>query len=103
MAEDKAACRPAVGRRIGKSITLTQKNASSDHKPVYYVNNGIPEVVRQGEWKLRRTVISNGNKQEKIELFDLKHDPGERSNLADRYPDVTQKMLRLLDQYPDKK
>lgn len=95
-----------AGRRLdGESVTalLTQKNGGNDHKPIYYVNNGIPEVVRQGEWKLRRMASGNSKQPEKTELFNLKHDPGERSNAANVYPDIVQQMILLLNEYPDRK
>lgn len=95
-----------TGRQLdGESIAtvLTKKNFVGKHKPVYYVNDGTPEVVRQGEWKLRRTIATNGSRQVKIELFNLNNDQSERANVAKQYPDLTAKMVDLLNQYPDKK
>lgn len=81
----------------GESVAklLTQPNYKQDHKPIYYVN-GVPEVVKVGEWKLRRTKAG-------IELFNLTQDPGERVNLADTYPERTANMVHLLDNYPEGK
>ncbi len=77
---------------------FTEQEASMHHKPIYYVHNGVPEVVRDGDWKLRRTTEK---KQETIELFNLAVDPAERVNLKDEYPEQYQRLVDLLDRYPD--
>jgi arylsulfatase A len=81
----------------GESVAklLTQKDYQQQHKPIYYVN-GTPEVVKAGEWKLRRTKTGT-------ELFNLTQDPGERVNLAQKYPERTAELILLLDKYPDGK
>lgn len=76
---------------------LTQKPIKPSHKIVYYVNNSIPEVVRDGEWKLRRT---KQNDSTRIELFNLSWDPAERVNLADEYKEMVTMLLHLLGKYP---
>lgn len=84
----------------GESVTalLTQKGYENKHKPIYYVNT-VPEVVKQGDWKLRNTITEG---KTNIELFNLSWDPGERVNLRDKYPEKLTSMLNLLEQYPDK-
>jgi arylsulfatase A len=80
----------------GESVSnlLTGKPAK-EHKPIYYVNV-VPEVVRAGAWKFRRTKTGT-------ELFNLTHDPGERVNLAEKYPEKATELSALLDKYPDGK
>jgi arylsulfatase A-like enzyme len=82
----------------GESVSalLTGKGTQPVHRPIYYVNT-VPEVVRKGEWKLRRT--GKGD-QQMIELFNLSWDPGERENLAASYPEKVAQLLQLLAQYP---
>lgn len=75
---------------------LTGKSYSS-HQPFYYVNNGIPEAVRDGIWKLRRIKEKN---ETSIELFNLEADPAERVDLKADYPELTAKLMAKLDQYP---
>ena len=90
-----------AGRELdGESIAgyLTQKNYSKPHRPIYYVNT-VPEVVKRGEWKYRKATL---NGQTTVELFNLSWDPGERVNLAGRYPDTLAHMIQLFNQYPDK-
>jgi arylsulfatase A len=86
-----------AGRRLdGESVTrlLTQKDAPRDHKPIYLLLNGVHEAVKDQEWKLRRT-------KEGTELFNLSWDPAERVNLVTKYPDIADRLGRLLDKYPD--
>jgi arylsulfatase A-like enzyme len=79
------------------ALMLTEKRYKRDHRPVYYVNAGVPEVVRDLEWKLRKTLVDG---KENIELFNLSWDPAERVNLSDEYPDIAKKLRDLLDRYP---
>ena len=85
----------------GESVAsvLTAKGYKNHHKLVYYVNNGVPEVAREEEWKLRR-ISNNGNTS--IELFNLSWDPGERVNLAAKYSERVERLTKLLDEFPGK-
>jgi len=84
------------GQDVG--ALFTEQAASLHHKPVYYVHNGVPEVVRDGDWKLRRVTE---NKREIVELFNLAADPAERVNLKDENPQQYQRLVDMLDRYPD--
>ena len=44
-------------------------------------------AVREGKWKL----VAQGHEAE-WELYDVMEDPTETNNLADRYPEIVQKM-----------
>jgi len=46
---------------------------------------GGQQAVREGDWKAVRTNMAKGNLD--IELYNLKDDPGEKTNLAKNYPD----------------
>lgn len=82
----------------GESVAdlLTRQNYQQQHKPLYYVNSK-PEVVRVGDWKLRRTTADG---KTIIELFNLMQDPGERVNQADKHPQKVSELTSLLNQYP---
>jgi arylsulfatase A-like enzyme len=83
----------------GESVAslLTGKGGEKIHRPVYYVNFGVAEAVREQEWKLRKTSLDG---KENIELFNLSWDPAERVNLAEQYPDTVKKLKDILDRYP---
>ena len=49
-------------------------------------------AIRSGGWKLLQDADS-------LELFDLRHDPGERSDLAAQHPDVVSRLRHMVDQW----
>ena len=44
-------------------------------------------AVREGDWKL----LLNPD-QSRVELYDIRQDPGEQNNLADRHPEITARL-----------
>ncbi len=59
---------------------------------------GNPLAVRQGNWKLIPGVIPAKGKQRPAELYDLKHDLSETTNLAEANPDKVKELTRLLSE-----
>jgi arylsulfatase A-like enzyme len=55
-------------------------------------------MIRQGEWKLCHIQITAGGSGQ-WELFNLKTDPAETTDLAKQEPEKTKAMLALWDQY----
>jgi arylsulfatase A-like enzyme len=53
-------------------------------------------AIRQEDWKLIRYDVFS---PEKIttELYNLANDPGEKYNVANEYPEITDKLLKLLE------
>jgi arylsulfatase A-like enzyme len=99
------------GRTLdGQSISdvlLGKAPAHSTHREIYYVNNGICEAVRKGDWKYREVKSSNTNggisnqaQESKTELFNLSYDPSERTNVIDDYPDKAKELKALFDKFP---
>jgi len=89
-----------AGRKLdGEPVDalLTGKAAHYQHSPIYYVNYGVAEAIRVGDWKFRR----GGSKvaDSTIELFNLKEDVRERYNVAAQYPEKVKELQALLDQY----
>jgi len=80
-AEWSGAALPAGRKLDGESVNklLTDPNYDGKHGIIFYVNT-VGEVVRDGDWKLRRTKKQNGDYL--IELFNLAWDPAERVSLA---------------------
>lgn len=85
------------GQPVG--MLFTEKKPKFIHQPVYYVHDGVAEVARDRDWKLRR---AKEDGKETIELFNLAEDPSERVNLAGSQPEKAKKLLNLLDRYPGK-
>ncbi|RFM29050.1 sulfatase-like hydrolase/transferase [Deminuibacter soli] len=89
------------GRTLdGESVSdlLTGKKAAKVHAPIYYVNYGLPEAVRVGDWKLRITSDTAKHTQ-LVELFNLKQDIRERTNLAAENPVKVNELTALLKAY----
>jgi arylsulfatase A len=87
------------GRTLdGESVVplLSGKQAHFTHRPIYYVHNQ-PQAVRDGKWKLRITGTATAGT---TELFDMVADPGEHFNMASNYPDIVERMEKLLKDFP---
>lgn len=90
-----------AGRTLdGESVLdlLTGKKEHIQHQPIYYVNNGIPEAIRVGDWKFRR-IANKATGEKTVELFNLEWDVRERTNLAKEYPEKVTALEQLLDKY----
>ncbi len=55
--------------------------------------------IRQGEWKLIRFFADNADGSDKLELFNLKDDPGEQSNLAAQQPERVRELNAKIERY----
>lgn len=92
---------------------LTQPDAKSPHDVYYYYwDNGL-DAIRSGEWKLHfphayrslqgppgKDGMPNGYVQAKtteIELYNLKSDPSEKTNVAAANPEVVAKLQKLAE------
>lgn len=81
----------------GKNIVSEIKGANSDisrtlfwHYPVYH--HDVPaSAVRKGDWKLIQYLDDNH-----VELFNLKKDVGETTDLSKKEPERTEVLLNLL-------
>jgi arylsulfatase A-like enzyme len=62
------------------------------HDPLFRTRPG--STLRQGKWKFHE-YFEDG----RIELYDLETDPGERANLASRYPEKASELHGLLKQW----
>jgi arylsulfatase len=97
--------RPVDGHDISarlKGEAPQAKAASAGRRPFFYYGPRHElHAVRHGRWKLHVKTSS----QTGIDyfdgalplLFDLEQDPGEKWNLADRYPDVVAGLLVVID------
>ncbi|MBV8390032.1 MAG: sulfatase-like hydrolase/transferase [Mucilaginibacter sp.] len=94
------------GRTLdGQSISdllLGKAPKHPKHREIYYVNNGICEAVRLGDWKYLELKGTDQSQQVKAELFNLSYDPSERTNVINEYPDIAQQLKALFDKFPGK-
>ncbi len=99
-----AGCKPPTDRVIdGKDITplLTgAAGAKSPHEAYYYYRGSRLEAIRMGKWKYR---ASGGRRKKgppapKIvgELYDLQADISESTNLAEKNPDVVERLIKQM-------
>lgn len=56
-------------------------------------------AIRMGNWKLIHRTDDASKKEERLELYNLANDLGEKNNVADQQPERTQQMLQQLNQW----
>jgi len=86
----------------GLSLAPTLLGHPADQKPHEYFyweyhSQGGSQALRMGDWKAVRNK-RNGHPDARVELYDLKADPGEQKDLAAEHPDLVRKALRLMDE-----
>jgi arylsulfatase A-like enzyme len=64
------------------------------HYPHYYTTTTPVSAVRHKEWKLLKYYEDN-----RLELYNLEKDIGERNNLSSEYPDIRARMVNKLDEW----
>lgn len=76
--------------------TLVSQDEQKEHAFLYWEfhEGGGKRAIRQGDWKLVVLHVDNPEKR-KVELYNLSTDIGERENVAERYPEVVERMLLL--------
>jgi arylsulfatase A-like enzyme len=80
------------------SILVGDPEGQREHEYLYweYPASGGQQAVRMGEWKaIRRNIISEGNLE--IELYNLDRDIREQHNVADRYPEIVERIRRIME------
>jgi arylsulfatase A-like enzyme len=83
---------------VNLAPVLTEKSAINRdalfwHYPHYHGSAWKPgSAIRKGDWKL---VVHYEN--DRIELFNLKNDPGETTDVAEKNPEKTTELKKLLD------
>lgn len=79
---------------VDASSALLDRKAPAD-RPVYWTAPGFrARAIRYGDWKL---IVSQDGPQQRLELFDLAHDPQETRNLAAAEPAKVAELLQELN------
>ena len=95
---DAAGLKPCPDNPLdGKSILpVIEGKKDVLHKNMFWSEGGRTGewAVRSGDWKLN--VI-----KDKVELFDLKKDVSESTDLSAKHPDVVKKLTALYDEWLD--
>ncbi len=81
----------------GISILPTLKGAAQkEHDYLYweFPAQGGKQAIRKGDWKALRLNLQRISKP-RIELYNLKDDPGEQHNIADQHPEIVKEMAEL--------
>jgi arylsulfatase A len=67
-------------------------DAETPHEAYFYYSGDELEAVRSGKWKLRRA-------ENNPELYDLQADIGEKTNLADKHPEIVIRLFDIMEQF----
>jgi arylsulfatase A-like enzyme len=84
------------GQSVAALLTGKADRNRYEHRPIYLVNNGKLEAVKDKGWKYRE--VRQGSHLT-VELFNLNRDPGERVNIIDRYPEKAKELKALFDDF----
>lgn len=77
--------------------------ARSPHEAFYYYQMDQLQAVRSGKWKLHLALKPKKRNwgapiaESEQKLFDLDADIGEKNNVADRYPEVVERLLAIAE------
>ncbi len=90
------------GQDIGDLLTGKANRNNYQHRPIYIMNSGRAEAVRDGNWKYREVsagvnAISTKPEPATRELFNLAVDPSERTNVIDQYAEKARELKILFD------
>lgn len=79
---------------------LFRGEGASPHDALYfYVGNSL-NAIRAGRWKLHVARGGDGrDRKEMPQLFDLSLDPQEAYNLADRHPELVQRLRGMIEAF----
>ncbi len=70
----------------------------AEHEAVYweFISQGGKQAVRKGKWKLVKLDVLNPEKTQ-VELYDLEEDRSEQNDVSEKYPEVLDELIELLE------
>ncbi len=93
----------------GTDLSDLLSTADSEISRPYLVwDTGHETAVRQGDWKLRTARTDDHAKHEMVELelgeflYNLADDPGEKSNLASRHPEIVRQLKQVYQEWNER-
>ncbi len=84
-------------------VPVLRGTGSGSRKEVFYYYDNQVTAVRQGPWKLHQKTYewASGETKSQVQspplLFDLEKDPSEQINVAREYPDIVERLTKLID------
>ncbi|SEP99116.1 arylsulfatase [Hyunsoonleella jejuensis] len=80
----------------GISFLPTLRGEDNDQKEHEFLFWEYPEyggqvAIRMGDWKVVRQNLKNKKKAPTLELYNLKEDPSENNNIAEKHPEIIKK------------
>jgi arylsulfatase A-like enzyme len=91
---------PAIlGERAVREVILTHFPHGSEAQEKNIPGFWPATSVRRGDWKLIRFYAKNDDQSDLLELYDLKADIGEQTNLAGKHPEVVKDLSTRIDTF----
>lgn len=86
-------------KRDGKDISgyLVNPGGQPEPRAFFYWHVGYLEAVRYGDWKLHLAGEFSRKEQKEPELYNLRNDPRETTDLAAENPDVVEKLTSMAE------
>jgi arylsulfatase A-like enzyme len=99
-------------KRDGQDISdyFIHPGKEREARPYFYWHVGYLHGVRLGDWKLvllgtfseseQQNILKGARKtqfSDQIELYNLRSDPGETTNIADKNPEIVETLLKLVE------
>ena len=93
---------PAVEGLDGRSLRPLMEGTSTQHRDAVFLSECTWQAkrgIRTSDWKFIRCVDPGVYPRDGIEVYDLRHDPTEQTNLAEERPDLARQMDAMLSQW----
>ena len=78
--------------------TLLSKEGQKEHEFLYweFPEYGGQLAIRMGDWKVVKSHLKDKKNEPKLELFNLRIDLKETTNVADQHPEILEKARKIL-------